>query len=89
MGYILTYSCLSDVKGEVKNSFEKNTIELPLLTIINKEFLFYFLSTSPSWKHLLLAIPDLSFFLMGRVPLDFKERCVKGEWGFISLHLTV
>lgn len=61
-----------------------------MFLLINKEFLFYSLSTSPSNKTHLLSLNTLYLFiysLMERVSLDFKGRCVKGEQGLIFLPL--
>lgn len=39
--YIPTCSYGSDIKGEVKDNFEENSVELPLSTLINKSFISF------------------------------------------------
>lgn len=89
-GYILTRGCVSDIKGEVKNCSEENSMELPLPTLIHKALSivlpnFSFRERSPLTEYSFSSF----FFEMERASLDFKGRCGKGEPGLIFLPLLL
>lgn len=59
-------------------------MELPLLTPINKEFLFSFIFF---FREISYFTEYFSFF--NGICLDFKGSCVKGKLGLIFLPLTM